>query len=236
MSSDLYPLLITAGSLAFIHTIMGPDHYVPFIVMSVSRKWSRAKTAWITLLCGIGHVGSSVVIGGIGIAMGIAVENLKFWEGKRGDWAAWGLIGLGLVYFLWGVRRAYKNKPHKHTHLHGDELPHSHEHGHHHEHAHVHEHAGEGSIAPWALFVVFVLGPCEVLIPVVMYPAAQGSVWGVVLVTIVFGVITIATMMTVVFLSIKGINFLPVAKIQRYVHAIAGAIICLCGVAIHLGL
>ena len=31
------------------------------------------KHLWITFLCGLGHVGSSVVIGTIGIALGIGV-------------------------------------------------------------------------------------------------------------------------------------------------------------------
>ena len=70
MKAELSPLIITAVSIAFFHTILGPDHYLPFIMMSWARKWSALKTSIITLLCGIGHIGSSVVLGLIGVAMG----------------------------------------------------------------------------------------------------------------------------------------------------------------------
>ncbi len=46
----------TAASIGFFHTILGPDHYLPFIVLAKSRQWSSLKTAIITLLCGIGHI------------------------------------------------------------------------------------------------------------------------------------------------------------------------------------
>jgi hypothetical protein len=52
MSDSLTILLLTTGSLGFFHTIMGPDHYLPFIVMSRSGKWSNKKTIWVTILCG----------------------------------------------------------------------------------------------------------------------------------------------------------------------------------------
>jgi nickel/cobalt exporter len=234
MSTSLDILLITAASIAFFHTLFGPDHYLPFIVMSKSGEWSKNKTFWITLLCGIGHVGSSVIIGLIGIAFGIAVSKLEFVESFRGDIAAWLLIAFGFLYFIWGMKRAYRNKPHTHFHTHGDGVIHSHTHVHEEEHAHVHTANSKPSMTPWILFTIFVFGPCEPLIPLVMYPAANHSMQGVVLVTLVFGVITISTMLSIVFVSIWGIDLLPMKKLERYTHALAGAAICLSGIAITL--
>ncbi len=68
--NELSILLVTAASLGFVHTLLGPDHYLPFIVLSKARQWSSSKTMWITFISGIGHVGSSVIIGMIGIALG----------------------------------------------------------------------------------------------------------------------------------------------------------------------
>lgn len=62
-SNDLWFMILTAGSLGFLHTLMGPDHYLPFVMMARAQDWSRKKTAWVTFLCGLGHVGSSLVIG-----------------------------------------------------------------------------------------------------------------------------------------------------------------------------
>jgi sulfite exporter TauE/SafE len=237
MSSDLTALLALAVSIGFIHTLFGPDHYLPFIMMATSNKWSHVKTTWITLLCGIGHVGSSIILGLTGVAAGIAVDKLEVFESIRGELAGWALIAFGLVYTVWGLRRAYKNKPHTHIHFHSNGQEHSHEHRHHDHHAHFHDRQVKSANTAWALFVIFVLGPCEPLIPTLMYPAAKGNKLGVILVAAVFGVVTIATMLSVVILGVKGINFLPVRRLERYVHALAGFTILLCGCAIQfLGL
>jgi sulfite exporter TauE/SafE len=236
MTHELLVLLLTAASIAFIHTILGPDHYLPFIVMSRAGKWSQLKTIWITILCGIGHVGSSVVLGFVGIAFGVAFMHLQWVESFRGNIAGWGLIAFGVAYFAWGVRNAIRNRPHHHLHVHSDGTFHTHGHTHHEEHTHVH-HAEQPSMTPWILFTVFVFGPCEPLIPIVMYPAARNNYWGVAIVTLVFGVITIATMLAIVMASSFGLSLLPMGKLERYSHALAGLTIALCGGAIQfLGL
>jgi sulfite exporter TauE/SafE len=200
--------------------------------MSKSGEWSKNKTFWVTLLCGIGHVGSSVIIGLIGIAFGIAVSKLVFIESFRGDIAAWLFTAFGLAYFIWGMKRAYKNKPHTHFHSHGDGVIHSHTHVHKEEHTHVHEDQNKPSLTPWVLFTIFVFGPCEPLIPLLMYPAAQRSSYGIAAVALTFGIVTISTMLSVVFISIQGIDLLPMKKLERYTHALAGAAICVSGLLI----
>ncbi len=109
MTAELNALIITAASIGFFHTILGPDHYLPFIMMSWARKWSVLKTTLITLLCGLGHIGSSVVLGLIGVALGLAVNRLEIMESVRGNLAAWLLIDFGLVYSLFVFCRALLN-------------------------------------------------------------------------------------------------------------------------------
>jgi len=237
MTQELGILLITAVSIGFFHTLFGPDHYVPFIVMSKARKWSTIKTTWITILCGIGHVGSSIILGFVGIAFGIAVAHLESVESIRGNIAGWILIAFGLIYSIWGIRHAYRNRPHTHWHPHSDGNVHAHIHVHSVEHTHVHEKAESRNMTPWILFTIFVFGPCEPLIPILMYPAAQGHILNVVLVSIVFGIVTIGTMLTVVLGSIAGLRFLPTGQFERFTHALAGVSILFCGIAVQfLGL
>lgn len=233
MSLGMSALLITAAVTGFLHTLLGPDHYLPFIMMSWARKWSALKTAVITFLCGIGHIAGSVVIGAIGIALGLAVKNLELWESGRGNAAAWLLIAFGLAYFIWGLRQAYRNKEHthQHSHLSNDENEHEHTHSHSGHHSHLHR-TKDKTITPWVLFVIFVFGPCEVLIPELMYPAAKGNMFGLVMVVLVFGITTIGTMLVVVMLARSGINLLPLSRLNRYAHALSGFAILLCGVAI----
>lgn len=237
MSQELTILLITAASIGFFHTLFGPDHYLPFIVMGRARNWSLPKTAYITALCGVGHIAGSILLGMIGIAAGIGVTRLEALESVRGNLAAWLLIAFGMVYFAWGLRRAIKNRPHEHRHFHACGAAHSHEHTHTDDHAHPHEEEGKKTVTPWVLFTIFVLGPCEPLIPLLMYPAAKSSFGGVALVAGVFGLVTVTTMLGVVMVSTLGMSWLPMRRIERYSHALAGATICLSGLAIQfLGL
>ncbi len=237
MSNELLILIAAAASIGFFHTLFGPDHYLPFIVMSKSGKWSLRKTTLVTVVCGVGHVLSSVLLGILGVALGIAVSKLEAVESFRGNIAAWALIAFGLVYFIWGVRRALRSKSHKHLHKHEDGFSHMHTHNHMEKHMHVHGEKSAKSITPWALFTIFVFGPCEPLIPLLMYPAAKSSLPGLLLVAGIFGTITILTMLSIVLISTFGINLIPTARLERYTQAIAGATICLCGISIQfLGL
>ena len=74
------------------------------------------------------------------------------------------------------------------------------------------------SITPWAMFIIFVLGPCEPLIPILMYPAADHSVAGMVWVAVVFSAVTIATMLGMVLLAERGIRLVSLKPLERYVH------------------
>src|SRR3989304_8435416 len=103
MTAEIWTLTVTAATIGFIHTLFGPDHYLPFIVLSKARKWTLTKTISITLACGIGHVGSSILLGSVGIIFGIGLNKLEFFESMRGGWAAWGLFLFGIIYFLWGL-------------------------------------------------------------------------------------------------------------------------------------
>ena len=233
MNVDITVLSLTALSIGFFHTLLGPDHYLPFIVMGQARKWSLFKTAIITFLCGLGHVLSSVVLGSLGIALGIGVMKMETFEEFRGNVAAWLLIGFGFAYAVWGVHRAAVKRPHTHTHAHGDETTHVHEHSHLSEHTHAHIDP-DHNLTPWILFTIFVFGPCEPLIPILMYPAAKSSVSGLLLVTATFSVTTVATMLGIVMLASWGVSFGRFRKLERFSHVIAGAAICLAGLAIKL--
>jgi hypothetical protein len=91
-------------------------------------------------------------------------------------------------------------------------------------------------MTPWVLFTIFVFGPCEPLIPLLMYPAAKGHVFGVILVTCIFGITTLVTMATAVAVACLGVHRLPFGGLARYAHALAGFVILLCGAAVKVGL
>lgn len=243
-SAEVNLLIVTAATIAFVHTLMGPDHYLPFVSMGLARRWTLRKMLVVTAICGCGHILGSIGLGFLGVALQWQVASLEWVESIRGDLAAWGLLAFGLVYFVWGMRRAWRNKPHSHWHSHGVTV-HDHTHKHDTDHAHVHDlreksqivaaqsavksTPANGKVGPWAIFIIFVLGPCEPLIPLLMYPAAKESTAGLVMVTAVFGVVTMLTMLLAVAVSAAGLKQIRVPNLERFGHAIAGATIVACG-------
>jgi nickel/cobalt exporter len=231
MSDGTLLLAGTAATLGFVHTILGPDHYLPFIALSKARDWSRRKTLAVTLLCGAGHVLGSIALGLIGIGVGVTLFKLEAIEGLRGGIAAWLLLAFGFTYFVWGLHRAARRRPHVHTHGHVDGFIHRHRHDHTGEHTHPHT-SRAGNATPWVLFLIFAFGPCEPLIPLVMFPAARGSMLDVAVVAAVFGAVTVGTMTAVVMAVYGGLSRVQIPHMDRYAHALAGLTIFLSGGAI----
>lgn len=251
------PTLETSG-LTFIglaigigvgHTLLGPDHYVPFIALARAGRWTMRKAVTVASLCGVGHVLSSVVIGVTGAALLKNLESLTGVEAVRGQVAAWLLCAFGLVYMVWGVRRGMRDRTHRHPHVHADGTVHDHVHNHHGAHVHVHvPHAPpgdreQGSMTPWVLFIVFLFGPCEPLIPILMYPALRHGWWPMMVVACVFLLATIATMVAVVVVGVYGLRKVPAdgtgkwgVVVGRYGHALAGFAVAGCGAAMLLGM
>jgi hypothetical protein len=222
-------LLAAAAGIAVTHTVLGPDHYLPFLMLAKARGWGRARALLVTAACGVGHVLSSIALGTVGLAIGAGVGWVEKWEGQRGDWAAWALVWFGLAYMLWGIRRALQRRRGVHLHEHAGHVHlHTGGHGHHH---HV-DTSKDGASTFWALFIVFVLGPCEPLIPLFVLPASRGD-WGLAALTGgVFGVVTIVSMLALVRIGHAGLSRLPLGRLERWAHAMAGAVVMASGLAV----
>lgn len=225
-------LLAAAVGVALLHTLLGPDHYLPFLMLSRAGAWSRPRTLLITAACGVAHVISSLILGGVGILFGVAVGRLEAVENFRGGLAAWALVGLGLAYAVWGTRRAIRRQRGLRPHIHpeGSPLPHLHSGG---DQAHHHSDGSQGSRTTfWTLFTIFILGPCEPLIPLFVLPASRGA-WGLALSTAaIFGVITVATMVFATHLTLTGLTWLRLGPLERWSQALAGILIAVTGLAV----
>ena len=123
-------LLGSAASLAAVHTLIGVDHSIPFIVMGRARGWSLRRTLGVTGACGLVHVSSSVLIGLVGVGLGVALDRLAWLESARSNVSASLLIGFGLAYAAWALWRTFRGREHTHRHTHADGTTHSHAHGH----------------------------------------------------------------------------------------------------------
>lgn len=206
MSNSLLILLVSTVSIGFVHAL-APDHWMPFVAIGKSQRWTKSKLMWITFFSGLGHVGISIIFSAIGILLGFSLSKLKHIEGHRGEIALWLLIGFGVAYMLWGLK---KGREHKH------------------HHADI-EHLKKKTVTVWTLFAIFVLGPCEPLVPLVFLGYNYGYA-GVILVSVVFSVMTIFMMLVQTYLGSIGIELIKHDIVDRYSHAFAGLVIALTGV------
>jgi hypothetical protein len=223
MQAEVTLLLLTAMSIALLHTLTGPDHYVPFIVLSRSRGWSISKTIFWTVCCGCGHVWSSVLLASLGAALGWSISKISWIGSVRGGVAAWCMLAFGLVYFIRGVYLSSKNKVHKHFDIDGDNLyVFEHKHG---TVAPIKKH----KVTPWVMFIIFLLGPCEPMIPLLYFPAVKNSWSMLVLLVTVYTLTTLVSMIFMVMLGYYGIGIMKAGKLERHMHSIAGLTVLFCG-------
>ena len=228
-------VVFAAAVAAFMHTLAGPDHYLPFIALSKCRSWSMGRTMLWTFICGVGHVASALLLAvGFYYLLGWVTADYakEFIDEHRGSAAAWMLIAFGAVYAVWGLRSARASKPHTHTHQHENGEEHTHKHSHNCAgHRHWHDRPETAKVIPWILFIIFAFGPCEAVWIVLPAATAVGAACLVVS-TLVFAAVTILTMLAAVALALQGIRFLRFRFLERYAHAVAGVTILLCGIAI----
>lgn len=203
MNKGYFVLLTSTLSIAFLHAL-APDHWMPFAVIGKAQKWSKAKLFFMTLLSGIGHVGSSILLGSLGILLGFSLAKLSTAESHRGAIALWLLIGFGVAYTIWGLKKA---RGYKHEHIDEKTLR-------------------SKTITLWTLFAIFVLGPCEPLIPLMFLAAEYGWI-GIFLTSMTFSIVTIFMMLAQSLLAYAGIHLIRHDIAERYSHAFAGFVIVL---------
>jgi len=206
----------SAASVGFIHTILGPDHYLPLVAMAKTNGWSGPKTATYTAFCGFSHVLGTILVGSLVFLLGLAFFSIETVQSFRGNFAGWFLLLFGAIYFAWGtrwaIRRSRLNKAAKQM-------------------------ESQTTIfsrcTPFALFIFFILGPCEPLIPLMSLGSGNSEILSSLLVVSAFCGTTILTMLFCVMFFYYGISrFSLFMKFENYMHAVTGLIIFLCGSAI----
>lgn len=212
MNEALFPtLLVSALTLGALHSL-APDHWVPFAAVGRARDWSRRKTGGITLLCGLGHVTVSALLGLGGLALGVGIFEAL---GSRMEATAGTvLLAFGLVYGIWGLYRATR---HRLPGLEGS--------------------AGDSSrITVTSLFALFAIDPCVPLIPLVGTAVTLGTT-AVLGVVAVYAAATLTTMTLLAVGARAGADvlaarYLGYGGLERWGHAAAGATIFLVAVTV----
>ncbi len=203
-------LALTAAIVGSSHTL-APDHWVPFAALSRAQRWSARRTFLVTVLCGFGHVTVSALLGLLGLLFGLRMVEAF---GRRMEAAAGILlVAFGVVYAVWGLRRALGKRVHGHAHAHYD---------------HVHE---PSRATVGGLFVLFSADPCVAVVPI-LFAAAPLGAHAATAVVVVYELATIATMGVLVRPARAGARALRFGWLERWADAAAGAVIVAVGVGV----
>jgi len=147
--------MCSVATVAFVRTLLGPDHYLPFVSMARSRGWSIANTVRITLLCGVGHIVGSIILRFIGVFIGSQLGSLGWVEDVIGSLAARVLFASDLVFLVWGGASCLQKQGYILTVI-FIAVYHRHQHTLYESHTHDHtSKTADGSVGPWTIFVVF---------------------------------------------------------------------------------
>lgn len=210
MNGTVSALALAAITVGSLHSL-APDHWVPFAAIARARRWSSGRTAFVTLLCGFGHVTTSALLGLLGLFFG---RQLFETFGRRMEaWAGILLIGFGLAYAAWGLRRTAGRRLHGHAHSHYD---------------HIHD---SGKTTATALFFLFAADPCVAVIPV-LFAAAPFGLAAAAGIVLLYELSTMTTMIALVLPAAAGVKFLRLAWLDHYGDAAAGATIVAVGVTV----
>ncbi|MGH9366811.1 MAG: hypothetical protein ACRD3M_03945 [Thermoanaerobaculia bacterium] len=211
MSSGLFGALAAAAvAVGSLHTL-APDHWVPFAALARAQGWSAGRTARITLACGFGHVTVSALLGLSGLLLGL--ELVKALGERMEALAGILLVGFGLAYGIWGLRRAAGKRLHGHSHSRYD---------------HVHDATGTTA---WTLFLLFSADPCVAVIPILFAAAPLGAAPTTAIV-LLYELATVATMVALVLPARAGARVLRAPWLDRYGDAAAGGVIASVGLAL----
>ncbi len=212
MNGSAWTLVLAAATVGSLHT-MAPDHWMPFAALARARRWSPARAARTTILCGFGHVTVSALLGIAALWIGLSIAELI--GGRLATLAPALLMLFGTAYMIWGIRRSLRRDP----------LTTVHAHDHHHAHGHNdHDHG----LTEGALFLLFSADPCVAVIPMII--ASAGAGWPTVATVIVaYELATIGTMVLLVTAAHAGVRALRASWIDRYGDAVAGGVIVVVG-------
>jgi nickel/cobalt transporter (NicO) family protein len=204
-------LQIFAGSLllSLIHALI-PNHWLPIIAISRTEKWTRGQALSATVITGVAHTLSTIIIG---VVVGLIGYKLSSIYSVISDKVApLILVVLGIIYIIFDQR------------------------GHHH---HDHEPGakkmitGENHSRRFAILtslsVAMFLTPC---IEVEAYYFQAGTIgWtGIFTVSAVYLITTVFVMLLLVSLGLKGIRSFRSHFLEHHEKMITGSVLIILGI------
>lgn len=221
----LTTIAATGFTVAFFHAAI-PTHWLPFVLVSRARSWSRGKTLAVAAFAGLGHIALTSLLGLLVAWVGFRLDEQA---GHLFPRIAGGfLVAVGLFYF-W---RQWRGHGVLHHHPPGGHHRATADCGHEHDHSHWEDELKDTSLVSaragdWAaisgLFVMLTLSPCEGFL-LVYLSGVQFGWMGFFVLSGILAVATLAGMMVFTWLTLVGLEKLPLQRLERHEAGLLGAI------------
>jgi nickel/cobalt transporter (NicO) family protein len=227
----LTTIAATGFTVAFFHAAI-PTHWLPFVLVSRARGWTRGRTMAVALFAGLGHVALTTLLGLLIAWLGFQLDEEI---GHAFAPIAGGvLVAIGGYYIwrqFWGGGICHHAIPGSHHHAdeHCGEEP---EGGSHWEKELKDSRLASVSAGDWTaisgLFLMLTLSPCEGFLPVYL-SAVQFGWTGFVVLSVILAIATLAGMTVFTWLTLVGFEKLKLGYIEKWEAGLLGVIFILLG-------
>jgi nickel/cobalt transporter (NicO) family protein len=205
-------LLLAAAGVGFGHAIL-PDHWVPLAVVGRTRRYSLARVARLSSLAGIAHVLVSLILGGVIVVVGLQLRSHV--ESVQNTIVGLVLIATGIGFALVELTGRGHRHPHPHAHAEEDDQP-------------DHHQSRVQSLASIVVPFGAAASPDLTILPVFLAASAAGT-GAAVGSLVVFGAVTITTIVTLTVFATAGGYQLRAPWLDRWGNAITAATLIVIG-------
>ncbi len=198
-------LIIGAILLSIVHAMI-PNHWMPLVILGKAEHWSRRETTFMTVIVGLAHTTSTVIIG---ILIGLAGVQLseKFHHFST-HIAPTILVIIGLIYLtlgFWGSSH------------------------HHHHHGKIDTKKKSKLAIVSTLGLAMFLSPCMEI--EAYYFTAAGFGWiGIMAVSVIYIIVTVSGMVLLAYLGMIGVDRLNWHFLDHNERIVTGGILTILGV------
>ncbi|MGH2894271.1 MAG: hypothetical protein ACRDPM_13555 [Solirubrobacteraceae bacterium] len=233
MNETTPALFAAAAGVGFGHAVL-PDHWVPLAVLGRARRYPLSKIARLSGLAGVAHVLLSIVLGAVIIAVGLQFRSAV---AHAQDTIIGGLLiatGIGFGALQATGHGHGHGHDHDHDHDHDDDHPSGHAGGHDHHHDRLDTSRGVRRLA--AVMVPFgaAASPDLTILPVFLAATTAGVATAVGSV-VIFGAVTIGTIVGLTLGAAKGGYQVKGEWLDRWGNAVTAAVLVVIGALVLAG-
>ena len=212
--TGLSQIIVGAFLLSIVHASI-PNHWIPLVALSKAEKWNEKLTMGITAIAGFAHTLSTIIIGIIVGFLGYKLsDSYSFIVGVIAPSL---LILLGIIYLIYSIR---DNKHRHHHHSHEINI----------DDANLTSAKKKTTAIILTLTISMFFSPC-LEIEAYFFVASSLGWQGIISVSVIYTIITIAGMLLLVWLGMKGVRKIKSHFLEHHEKTITGILLIVLGIA-----